>query len=510
MIANESTTRVDTQADADVGPGERLREAREAARLSVGEVASRLRLEPRVVESLESDDYDALHGATFVRGYLSGYARLLDLPDRPILEAYERRAIGPPALVSELGAKSEVHVSDFPVRMVTYVIAGLLVVLVVLWWQSRQPQVTVPEQAGKPAASVTAPATQSGEPESGGEMQQSPPVQPANPPVDVAAMPTAATTPPGQSGSGDGDASQAATAASTEQPEGARDRAPTEPEPEAAAAADAGDALADPNRVPAQPGTSATTVGQRQTEPAGERSGDAELVVFARDSGGVTSVREPGADAVADAGADQGPERASEQSSSEGPAGDIAAAPDAGDSAPESEPARAPRPDPLPGSDVLAIQLRQESWIEIYDRGGGRLYYSLAGEGSEIVVTGAGPMRVLLGEVEGAEVAYNGEPYDLSRFEGRSVVRFTVGERSDAAAPQPAAPRPTEEPLTRDADPPATTQSEGAVADAGGTLTTPVAGAPVPTAPAVPAPADGARQIPAAAAPALVTTRPDS
>ena len=132
MTAKDSTTRVISDSGDDIGPGQRLREAREAAQLSLGEVASRMRLEPHVLERLENDQYERLHGPTFVRGYLSGYARLLDLPEGPILEAYERRDHRPPALVSELGRKPEVHVSDFPVRMVTYVIAGLLVVLAAL------------------------------------------------------------------------------------------------------------------------------------------------------------------------------------------------------------------------------------------------------------------------------------------------------------------------------------------------------------------------------------------
>ena len=146
-MSDDSTTRVVSDSGNDIGPGQRLREAREAAKLTAAEVASRMRLEPYILEKLENDDYEQLHGPTFVRGYLSGYARLLNLPERPILEAYERRGYGPPALVSELGGKAEVHVSDFPVRMTTYVIAGLLVVLVVMWWQSRQAPTDPPEIA---------------------------------------------------------------------------------------------------------------------------------------------------------------------------------------------------------------------------------------------------------------------------------------------------------------------------------------------------------------------------
>jgi hypothetical protein len=132
------------------------------------------------------------------------------------------------------------------------------------------------------------------------------------------------------------------------------------------------------------------------------------------------------------------------------------------------EAAQAPRPAPLPGSDVLAIELAAESWVEIYDRGGGRLFYSLAREGSEIVVQGAGPMRVLLGDVEGAVVAYNGEPYDLSRYQGRSVVHFTIGEPSSTTEPEP--PAPAAEPLTRET---AADEPGPSVADASDALSTP-------------------------------------
>ena len=72
MTAGDTTTGVVSESGNDVGPGRRLREAREAAQLTVAEVASRMRLKPRVLEQLENDNYERLHGSTFVRGYLSG------------------------------------------------------------------------------------------------------------------------------------------------------------------------------------------------------------------------------------------------------------------------------------------------------------------------------------------------------------------------------------------------------------------------------------------------------
>ena len=61
----------------DRGHGERLRQARESAGLGVADVAQRLKMPVRVVESLESGNWDRLDAPVFVRGQLRSYARLL-------------------------------------------------------------------------------------------------------------------------------------------------------------------------------------------------------------------------------------------------------------------------------------------------------------------------------------------------------------------------------------------------------------------------------------------------
>jgi len=408
MTASDTTTRVISETGSDVGPGQRLREAREAAQLTVAEVASRMRLEPDALEQLENDNYERLHGSTFVRGYLSGYARLLDLPEGPILEAYERQGYGPPALVSELGRKPEVHVSDFPVRMVTYVIAGLLVVLVVLWWQSQQLDTGTSEHADIAGQSLQ----QASEPPAndGGRSDSPAPADVAvsSAPAVETSEPPAAEDPSETTAEGDTQPPQATMRAEqTAGSEAAQSQAPP-----------GEDTPVDGSRPDTETGTeSSSTLDASAAAPGDEPAGEvASEAGGEADSGTVIA-------AVALDSVDL-------------PEGDTTADP----SKVEEEAAPAPRPAPLPGSDVLAIELATESWVEIYDRGGGRLFYSLAREGSEIVVQGAGPMRVLLGDVEGAVVAYNGEPYDLSRYRGRSVVHFTVGEGSGTTAPEPPAP----------------------------------------------------------------------
>jgi len=87
----------EVQSPIDVTPpGQLLKEAREAAKLSVEDVARELRMTATKVRDLEADDYDKLHSDTFVRGYLRTYAKLLDMDSARLLEAYlaTRRAQG--------------------------------------------------------------------------------------------------------------------------------------------------------------------------------------------------------------------------------------------------------------------------------------------------------------------------------------------------------------------------------------------------------------------------------
>ena len=77
---------------SDAGPGARLRAAREARGLERDELAQALNLSPRVIRALEEDDDEQLPAATFVRGYIRSWARLVGEPVEPLHAAYEARA----------------------------------------------------------------------------------------------------------------------------------------------------------------------------------------------------------------------------------------------------------------------------------------------------------------------------------------------------------------------------------------------------------------------------------
>ena len=82
------------QASYDAAPtpvpmsaGALLREAREAAGMSIDAVAQQLKLAPRQVQALEDGDFAHLPGRTFVRGFMRNYARLLRLDSDAVLGA---------------------------------------------------------------------------------------------------------------------------------------------------------------------------------------------------------------------------------------------------------------------------------------------------------------------------------------------------------------------------------------------------------------------------------------
>jgi cytoskeleton protein RodZ len=68
-----------------VSLGKALREARERLGLSVADVANQIKLAPRQIEALEAEEFRHLPEMPFVRGFVRGYAKLLQLDAQPLL-----------------------------------------------------------------------------------------------------------------------------------------------------------------------------------------------------------------------------------------------------------------------------------------------------------------------------------------------------------------------------------------------------------------------------------------
>ncbi|KAF0808677.1 hypothetical protein A167_02525 [Alcanivorax sp. S71-1-4] len=140
-------------------PGARLRTERKRQNLSEQDVSARLHLSMTYLKALESDDYERLPQAAFVKGYVRNYARLLGLPAEDLVRDFQ-------TLVQDRGDDKLVS----PVHMVIRergpgwlwpaVVIAVAVVIGLGWWGTRgmglpddlpglsAPQATLPSLPG--------------------------------------------------------------------------------------------------------------------------------------------------------------------------------------------------------------------------------------------------------------------------------------------------------------------------------------------------------------------------
>lgn len=236
-------------------PGAQLRRAREARGESVHEVAFALKLSPRQVDALERDDFDALPGMAFLRGFMRNYARHVGLDAAPLLDAVQRMAgQGSPDLSPIRNADGDLpsggsrRSGSFPAGLVVLV---LLVLLAVGWYFDWFRTGTSPsaETVVEPAPAFAPAPSQAIEPQSA--IQMTPPqpaaVDPAEDAPDQVPSGTAAA---------DGESATAA-------PDAAMDAAvETTPAGEAAAAPAADSVAASPAAPAAAPAATAAGSGQ--------------------------------------------------------------------------------------------------------------------------------------------------------------------------------------------------------------------------------------------------------
>lgn len=135
------------------GFGLRLKTAREAANLSEKDAAARLNLSVKFIDIMEEENFAAGLPATFMRGYLRSYARMLNISDLDIDKA-----------IAELGMNMNTNTQNATVNTpklhapstydserfmhwVTYLIMLVLVILVGVWWHSESRETGITNKA---------------------------------------------------------------------------------------------------------------------------------------------------------------------------------------------------------------------------------------------------------------------------------------------------------------------------------------------------------------------------
>ncbi|HKJ21483.1 MAG TPA: helix-turn-helix domain-containing protein [Gammaproteobacteria bacterium] len=326
-----------TPQTAVTGPGRRLREAREAQKLSVSKVANLLHLDPRLVGALEHNDYDHLPEPIYVTGYLRNYARLLDIPEEDVVSSYQQLDIPPPPILSDLTRNTQRHtpLNHMLIQWGAVGLVGIGLVLVSWHMSTGQPPPARPAGGDAPAA-------------------------------------VKAAVPPGPTGS----AGQAAAPAAD------------------GSAAPKGDAVALSDHPPGGPDGAAA--GARPPAPSVE-----------------TAPRTP-------------PPAAAHAS-----APTAVIAPASPDAAPAPHDGAASQQSASAGAVTVVLRFNHDSWVEVTDATGQRVFFDLGKAGDTRTIHGAPPFKVLLGYSPGVSIEYNGKPFDQSSFTGHNnVARFTMGSNN--------------------------------------------------------------------------------
>lgn len=121
-------------------PGEILRQARENRGWSQAEVAHKLNLTVSSLSNLEAGAFDKLPGHTFARGYIRAYAKLLDMDQAALVQAFDQ-CTGTHAQGSDVHALGRI---EEPVRLSHNILRGVSLVLLLavvgggyFWWQDQ-------------------------------------------------------------------------------------------------------------------------------------------------------------------------------------------------------------------------------------------------------------------------------------------------------------------------------------------------------------------------------------
>jgi hypothetical protein len=89
----------------DLQIGNALKEARRRAGLDIRTVEERTKIRTRYLRALEAEEWDALPGHAYVKGFLRTYSNLLGLDGDALVDEYRRTVEGPQASPVPLGEK---------------------------------------------------------------------------------------------------------------------------------------------------------------------------------------------------------------------------------------------------------------------------------------------------------------------------------------------------------------------------------------------------------------------
>jgi cytoskeleton protein RodZ len=90
-------------------------------------------------------------------------------------------------------------------------------------------------------------------------------------------------------------------------------------------------------------------------------------------------------------------------------------------------------PTTRPKAGELTLKFSSDSWVEVYDASGQRLFYDIGAASTEHTVRGSVPLRVVLGNAAGVALEFNGRPAPIpSGVASDGSIRFTINAHGRA------------------------------------------------------------------------------
>ncbi len=128
-VNNNSETQGSSKKSVSIGA--LLINARNAAALSQADIAEQINLPKRIIQALETDDFDNLPESTYIRGYLRNYARVVGINDEGLVKLYADQHYNEPVVEPSRRSKQSY---DPAILWSTAAVLSILVGLVITWW----------------------------------------------------------------------------------------------------------------------------------------------------------------------------------------------------------------------------------------------------------------------------------------------------------------------------------------------------------------------------------------
>jgi cytoskeleton protein RodZ len=334
--------------DLRAGIGPRLRAAREKKSLTILQAAEKMHVDARILESLEAEDFAALGAPVYARGHLRHYAELVGESPTELQQLYADLTKATPAQ-PDLTRIARGEPEGDSGKLVGPAVIGLVAVglVGVVWWLLTLSGENAQTNAVHgKLAGNTAGTSQPAPVAADTDTDNETPVP----------LPAPAPEPAPRGGkAGVGTGAKAGANATVAPPGGKSTAATKSASPAAKAAAATSAAASAPGKALAATNAAASATAKPSATPPSAAAGSAGAPV-----------------AVANV-----------------------AAPPPGTRSKDGE---------------LTLKFSSDSWAEVYDASGQRLFYDVGAAASAHTMKGPAPLRVILGNASGVAVEFNGRP----------------------------------------------------------------------------------------------------